>query len=75
MVFGDVVVVCDGVKMFPLPELPKIDPNGLPEISSMAMMSRRASTNTMAAVPAMTGQENWRRASLRVRGGAGVVVA
>ncbi len=78
VVLADVVVVCDGVKMFPLPELPKIDPNGLPEISSMAMMSRRASTNTTAAVPAMTGQENDRRAPVRVLGTAGnarVVVA
>ena len=75
---GNVVEVGDGgVKMFPLPELPKIDPSGLPEISSMATMSKRASTKTMAVVPAMTGQENlW--APARPRGTAGclgVVVA
>ncbi|HXP33377.1 MAG TPA: hypothetical protein VN820_05125, partial [Acidimicrobiales bacterium] len=40
---GNVVEVGDGgVKMFPLPALPKIDPSGLPEISSMATMSKRA---------------------------------
>ena len=57
----------------PLPALPKIDANGLPEMSSMAVMNMSASTNTMAAVPAMVGQEN-RRAGPRA-GGIGVVVA
>ena len=75
---GVVVVVCEGgVKMFPFPALPKIDPSGLPEISSMATMSKRASTKTMAVVPTMTGHEN-RWAPLpppRTAGAAGAVVA
>ena len=68
---GVVVVVCDGgVKMLPLPALPKIDPSGLPEISSMATISRSARTKTMAAVPAMTGHEK-RGAPVRPPGTAG----
>jgi len=56
----------------PVPALPKIDANGLPEMSSMAVMNMSASTNTMAAVPAMAPQEN--RGACRA-GGIGVVVA
>jgi len=71
---GNVVEVGDGgVKMFPLPALPKIDPSGLPEISSMATMSKRASTKTMAVVPAITDQENRRRAPVRAPGTAGCI--
>lgn len=44
----------------PLSEPPKIAAKGLPEISSTAVMNRSASTNTMAAVPAMAPQENRR---------------
>ena len=56
-----VVVVAGGGVLFsvvPVPALPKIDANGLPEMSSTAVMNMSASTNTMAAVPAMAGQEN-----------------
>ena len=63
-VVEDVVVVgAGGGVLFsevPVPALPKIDANGLPEMSSMAVMNISASTNTMAAVPAMAGQENRR---------------
>jgi hypothetical protein len=66
---GDVVVVVvepgdDGPKMWeidgPVPLLPKIDANGLPAISSMAVINKRANTKTMALVPAMAFQENFR---------------
>ena len=78
VVLGVVVVVLfgGGVKMFPLPALPKIDPRGLPEMSSIETTSMRASTKTTAAVPASTGQENWRPGRApRTAGGVGVVVA
>ena len=44
----------------PLSEPPKMDAMGSPEISSTAVMNRSASTNTMAAVPAMAPQEKRR---------------
>ena len=73
----DVVVeVTGGGVLFsevPVPALPKIDASGLPEMSSTAVMNMSASTNTMAAVPAMAGQEK-RHAGPR-EGGTGVVVA
>ncbi len=82
VVVVDVVAAGGGVTTFPtvvpLPALPKMDANGLPEISSMAVMNMRASTKTMAAVPAMADQENCRRAPVRAPGTAGctgVVVA
>ena len=78
VVVEDVVVVDAGggvlFSVVPLPALPKIDANGLPEMSSTAVMNMSASTNTMAAVPAMVGQEN-RRAGPRAglhRGGRGL---
>ena len=76
---GDDVVVVEvtgGGVLFsevPVPALPKIDASGLPEMSSTAVMNMSASTNTMAAVPAMAGQEK-RRAGPR-EGATGVVVA
>ncbi len=84
-VVGDDVVVLgagdgdgDGVKMsfteVPVPPLPKMADSGLPEISSTAVMNRSASTNTIAAVPAMAVQVN-RRGPPRRSGGTGVVVA
>jgi hypothetical protein len=66
---GDVVVVVvepreDGPKMLesdgPVSLLPKIDARGLPEMSSMAVIKRSASTKTTAVVPAMAFQENFR---------------
>ena len=76
---GDDVVVVEvtgGGVLFsevPVPALPKIDASGLPEMSSTAVMNMSASTNTMAAVPAMAGQEK-RQAGGR-EGATGVVVA
>ena len=69
-------VVAGGALLFsevPVPAFPKIDANGLPEMSSTAVMNMSASTNTMAAVPAMAGQEK-RREGPRA-GRIGVVVA
>jgi hypothetical protein len=66
---GDVVVVVvepgeDGLRMLemvgPVSLLPKIDARGLPAISSMAVINNRANTKTMALVPAMAFQENFR---------------
>lgn len=77
VVVVDVVAAGGGVTTFPtvvpLPALPKMDANGLPEISSMAVMNMRASTKTMAAVPAMADQENCRRAPVRAPGTAGCI--
>ncbi len=79
VVVVDVVAGGGGVTTFPtlvpLPALPKMDASGLPEISSIAVMSMRASTKTMAAVPAMTDQENCRRAPVRAPGTAGCIGA
>lgn len=73
----DVVAAGGGVTTFPtlvpLPALPKMDASGLPEISSIAVMSMSASTKTMAAVPAMADQENGRRAPVRAPGTAGCI--
>ena len=77
VVVDDVVVVAAGggvlFSVVPLPALPKMDAKGLPEMSSTAVMNISASTNTMAAVPAMVGQE-YRRTGRRA-GRIGVVVA
>jgi len=77
VVVVDVVAAGGGVTTFPtlvpLPALPKMDASGLPEISSIAVMSMRASTKTMAAVPAMADQENRRRAPVRAPGTAGCI--
>lgn len=64
----DVVVVVlvagGGLKRFlrvgPLPVLPKIEASGLLAINSIAVTNPIASTNTIAAVPAMTFQLNLR---------------
>jgi hypothetical protein len=42
----------------PVPPWPKIEDSGLPAMSSTAVTNRSASTNTMAAVPAMVFQVN-----------------
>ncbi len=67
----------DGVKMFltvvPAPVFPKIAASGFPEISSMAVMNISAITNTMAAVPAMVVQRNFRGLPARPDGPAGCI--
>ena len=77
---GVVVGAGDGLTMFfsvvPVSAPPKIADRGLPEISSTAVMSSSASTNTTATVPAMARQENPGRVVRRpTDGGGGVVVA
>ncbi len=63
----DVVVVDAGgagagvkipLSVVPLPALPKMSASGFPEISSMAVMNRRARTKTMPTVAAMAPQAN-----------------
>ncbi len=78
---GVVVGAGGGLTMFfsvvPVSAPPKIADRGLPEISSTAVMSSSASTNTTATVPAMPRQENPGRAVRRPTDGGvgGVVVA
>jgi hypothetical protein len=57
---GDGVGVKKSLTLVPLPAFPKIAASGLPEISSTAVTNISASTNTMAAVPAMAVQVNRR---------------
>ncbi len=69
---GELTRFCSVV---PLSEPPKIAVNGLPEISSTAVMNMSASTNTMAAVPAMAPQENRRTRGRLAAGRIGAVLA
>ncbi len=62
VVVGVVAGACGGVtrslSVVPASDPPKIAESGLPEISSIAVMNNKASTNTTAALAAMARQEN-----------------
>jgi len=64
------------LSVVPVSAPPKMLAKGLPEISSMAVMSRSASTNTMAALAAIARHENRRTTVGRLSAGdAGSVEA
>ncbi len=79
VVLVGVTVAGDGLirlfRVVPVSDPPNIADNGLPEISSTAVMNMSASTNTMTAVPAMAPQEKRRVPGRRAGGCGGVVVA
>jgi hypothetical protein len=57
-------------KVVPESAPPKMAANGLPEMSSMAVMNKSASTNTTAALAAMARHENRRTTAGRATAGS-----